>query len=68
MSDDEHPLADDLEAYSMGQCAADDLERIETHLLLWERCRSVLLETDEYLRAMKRAVRICRPDTRTRGA
>lgn len=56
MFGDEHPFRDELEAYALGRCAPDDLERIENHLLICERCQDEVSQTDEYRRAMKGAV------------
>jgi anti-sigma factor RsiW len=54
MFENEHPFKDELEAYALGRTAAEDLERIETHLLLCERCQSEVLHIDEYCRAIRR--------------
>jgi anti-sigma factor RsiW len=55
MFGDDHPFKDELEAYALGRTASEDLERIETHLLICERCQGEVLDTDEYRRAIKRA-------------
>jgi hypothetical protein len=55
MFEDDHPLRDQLEAYALGRTAPEDLERIETHLLICEHCQGEVSQTEEYFRAMKRA-------------
>lgn len=55
MFEDEHSSKDELEAYALGRSAADDMERIELHLLICERCQGDVLQADEYFRAMRRA-------------
>jgi len=55
MFEDDHPFRDELEAYALGRTAAQDLERVETHLLICERCQGEVSQTDEHFRAMKRA-------------
>jgi hypothetical protein len=50
--EDEHPFKDEIEAYELVRC---DMERIELHLVICERCQGDMLQADEYFRAMRRA-------------
>jgi hypothetical protein len=51
-----HPSCDELEAYSLGLSSDTDLEKVEEHLLICERCQNELALTDQYVRAMKDAL------------
>ena len=51
-----HPSSDELEAYSLGLSSDTDLEKVEEHLLICERCQNELALTDQYIRAMKVAL------------
>jgi hypothetical protein len=50
-----HPSSEELEAYSLGSSSDADLEIVEEHLLICERCQNELALTDQYIRAMKKA-------------
>jgi hypothetical protein len=54
--DEVHPSSDEMEAYSLGLSSDADLEIVEEHLLVCERCQNELALTDQYIRAMKRAL------------
>jgi hypothetical protein len=41
---------------SLGLSSDADLEEVEEHLLICERCQNVLALTDQYIQAMKRAL------------
>ena len=51
-----HFSPDELEAYSLGLSSDADLEKVEEHLLICERCQNELALTDQYGRAMRKAV------------
>jgi hypothetical protein len=51
-----HPSSDELEAYSLGLSPDADLEIVEEHLLICERCQDELALTDQYVPAMKKAL------------
>jgi hypothetical protein len=53
MSRDAHPSAEDLEVYAMGRSLDVDIERIQTHLLICDRCQMELAQSDHYIRAVK---------------
>ena len=48
-----HVDAEDLERYSIGSSPPDAIPPIEEHLLTCEGCQDRLLETDDYLLAMR---------------
>ena len=50
-----HLSSDEMEAYSLGRSSDADLEKVEEHLLICERCQNQLALTDQYIQAMKRA-------------
>ena len=52
-----HIRPDDLESYSMSAMPEEWAMRVERHLLICETCRNSLLETEEYLAAIKGAAR-----------
>lgn len=54
---------DSLEAYSLGRLTEDDAARVEEHLLICAACCDRLTGWDEYLRAMKTALRTSRPQS-----
>ena len=56
MIQEAHPSSDALEAYSLSASSDADLEKVEEHLLICERCQNELAETDQYIRAMKGAL------------
>jgi len=51
-----HPSSDKLEAYALGLSSDADLENVEKHLLICERCQNELALTDQYNLAMEEAV------------
>jgi hypothetical protein len=51
-----HPPSDELEAYSLGLAADADLEEVEEHLLICERCQNELALTDRSVPEMKKAL------------
>jgi hypothetical protein len=51
-----HSSSDELEAYSLGLSSDGNLEKVEEHLLICERCQNELTLTDQYIRAMKGAL------------
>jgi hypothetical protein len=55
MAKEEHPSADELETYALGSCSNADLEKVEEHLFICERCQDELALTDHYIQAMKGA-------------
>ncbi len=57
MFEQPHLSYDDLEAYSLGRVADAGLERNEEHLLYCETCQNEFAFTDQYVIAMKHAVR-----------
>ena len=50
-----HPSSDKLEAYALGLSSDADLENVEKHLLICDRCQNELALTDRYVAAMKKA-------------
>jgi len=50
-----HPSSDELEAYALGLSSDADLENVEKHLLICERCQNDLALTDQYSLAMEEA-------------
>lgn len=51
-----HPSFDELEAYSLGLASDASLDKVEEHLLICEQCRIELTLSDQYVRAVKKAV------------
>jgi hypothetical protein len=62
-----HPSSDELEAYSLGLSSGADLEQVEEHLLICERCQNELALTDQYIRAMKTAFASLQSGSRLRS-
>ena len=56
MTPELHPSSDELEAYSLRLSSDADLEKVEEHLLVCERCQNELALTDQYVPAMKKAL------------
>jgi hypothetical protein len=54
---DGHIPENDLEIYSTGALPEESAARVERHLLICEICRRRLVEAEEYLTAVKQAVR-----------
>jgi hypothetical protein len=48
-----HPSGDLLENYALGLLSEPELARVETHLFVCQECQDALVETDNYLAAMK---------------
>src|ERR1700693_1102972 len=51
-----HPSFDELEAYSLGSTSDAGLDKVEEHLLICEQCRIELTLSDQYVRALRKAV------------
>lgn len=52
-----HPDQDQLENYALGRLSGEEeIERIETHLLICHACQDELAATDDYVAAMKGAL------------
>lgn len=51
-----HPTEDMLEAYALGRLSEPQLGGIETHLFICDRCQDALVQTEEYVTAMKAAL------------
>jgi hypothetical protein len=62
-----HPSSDELEAYALGLWSDADLEKVEEHLLICERCQNELARTDQFIRAMKSAAAALRTGKRLRA-
>ena len=54
----EHATDDTLERHSMRSLPAPESDRLEEHLLVCQSCRDRLTATDEYVAAMKAAVKL----------
>ncbi len=54
---DWHPSEEDLERYSIGKLAEEQLASLEEHLLVCETCQERLSEVDAYVKAAQRAAR-----------
>jgi hypothetical protein len=50
-----HPLSDELEGYFLETSSNADLEKVEEHLLICERCQNELALTGQHVRTRKRA-------------
>jgi hypothetical protein len=50
-----HPSSEELEAYAIGLLLEAELEKVEEHLLICERCQNELALADQYIQAMKKA-------------
>jgi|SRR5579863_8279121 len=55
-----HMEPEEVEKYSMGDTSEEQAARFEEHLLLCAACRDRLAESDQYVRAMRRAGRTIR--------
>jgi anti-sigma factor RsiW len=53
----EHVSKEDIELYSLGRLTEPAISRVETHLLVCERCRSRVTEEDAYIQGMRSALR-----------
>ena len=62
-----HLSSDEMEAYSLGRSSDADLEKVEEHLLICERCQNELALTDQFIRAMKSAAAALRTGKRLRA-
>jgi hypothetical protein len=51
-----HPTGDTLENYALGLLPESELARVETHLFICHECQDALVETDDYVAAMKSAL------------
>lgn len=51
-----HPSEDILENYALGRLTEPELGRVEAHLFVCHHCQDALIETDEYVAAMKSAL------------
>ena len=54
---DHHIPEEALELYSMNRLPETDTEQLETHLLICEDCQARLKEVDEYVKAVRTALR-----------
>ena len=62
-----HPLSDELEGYFLGTSSNADLEKIEEHLLICERCQNELALTGQHVRTRKRAAALPEKGKRLRS-
>jgi anti-sigma factor RsiW len=51
-----HPSGELLENYALGRLSEPELGRVETHLFVCDSCQDLLVETDQYVAAMKAAL------------
>jgi hypothetical protein len=56
-----HPSDDDIEAYSMGRLAGSGLQEFETHLFVCQGCRERVVQTDVFLKLLRKAFTNTRP-------
>ena len=54
------------ERYSLGTLPSEEAKQIEGHLLICERCRRRVAESDAYVAAMRRAAARVRRDSKPR--
>lgn len=57
-----HPSEDVLENYALGRLVEPELGRVETHLFVCHSCQDALIETDQYVAAMKSALAEPQPE------
>lgn len=51
-----HPDEETIESYVMGRLAIDRFQSVDEHLLICERCRRQVTETERFLDAMRHTV------------